>query len=300
MPALSITLPRVPWLYEFPPMFHIPDGTPMVYGSTDPQEAMRSFGLDWGVVVTPLYIRRAMENFESVPSCRAILGGENWKLLGIVGGRKRVLKHEDFFSSISPSLEDDKLIISDGGCLYGGKIVAIRTNYALREITDDTIARVVFSMSYDSSRKKSALVFATNRVLGVEIPSGEIRMQSPESWEANVRPTLDACIDCAQATHDIATHSIPNPDGTQLGEYFCRVYQRRPGITTKRCGIIYDHLRNYYDPSFWLAMLAVCVLEDYKVYFSPQEQDRRTDQCLFGIGAKIKTRALGLAATTET
>jgi hypothetical protein len=180
--------------------------------------------------------------------------------------------------------------------LYGGKVVLLRLRANLIPISSDVTMRLVMSMSYDGSRPPALTCFASNRTWGVDIPCGEVPIKTVNGMPqvpADLMEYLEAYADADQGVQE----QMLNTSAQGLVSNFWEdVYRKKQKTTTTRLTTLYGHLLQFYPESKWLAVMAVCIYEDYKLYFSAQEQDRRTDQCLFGIGAKIKNRAMNLSA----
>lgn len=295
MPNGAPTLPDKNWLYQWPPLLNTRQGGPMTVSSTDIEESLSVFGINWTVDTRPIFLRHDGTSLITIPTNHAEVNGASDAVLGIFGTKHRPVQHVDFFRQLGPLLDPVSLLVFDGGWLHGGKIVILRATSNRGLVDLDTPARLVLSVHHNGQRAPAIKIFASNRTLGIDYPIGSVGVGSnrspkiPEDIDADIY----AAIDCASTLVELA-RGIPVTGDDVLKRYFLKVYNRPDSTTIRRLFDIYRHLLPFYDASFWLAFITICVYEDYKVYHSPAEQDRRAEHSLFGLGAQIKHRALGL------
>jgi len=303
MPASqTIQMPDVEWLYIFPPLLDtspVHESGLIAYQSDDLGSVFDAFQLRWRVIESSVLAKISESECLTVPSHKAICRLHNQKVLGMVSSSTPVVHHLELFHQIEPFLGSDSLLIDGGGQIYGGRIVMLRAQATLLQVNPDITLRVLLSMSYDGTRPPSINCFAGNRTWGFDIPCGNVPVKVVGGMPqvcADLMEHLEAIADETQTKIERAANVGPTQN---LDEFWRGVYGKRQLTTVRRLHVVYERLLEYYEPSNWLAAMAVCVYEDYKLYFSAQEQDRRADQCLFGIGAKIKQRALNLASGNQ-
>ena len=292
MPDAPVTLPQVPWLYVTPPVLDAPRADEFHDNSI--QSALDSFGLNWHALRRRVWFDRPSDStFQPVPRHHAIVRGDNETLLGLVGHKLDQCDHIAAFQSLAPLLGGQGLSILDAGVIYGGQKAVLRCVAPFEPVGDTELKLVIaFVVGHLGANTTAFHVFARNATLGFDIPLGH------NAWTVGgsdgimifARDRRDALV-----SKMINTETYPARNDTGINDYFSTVYLSS-SVRVKRVRHIYDHLLQFYSPGIQTAFQAVCVHEDYKVYHAAKEQDRRVDEALFGLGAKVKMRALNLMA----
>lgn len=289
------------------------------------QEAIKEAGLDWDVVLEPVYITDDVVRFEEVPDYFATVRTRDHKPLGVVGKRYTPVQNSQAFSFFDPFVQDGSAAYHTAGSLKGGKLVWVLVK--LREEAevapgDKLESYLLFSNSHDGSRCVD-VQFTDVRVVCWNTLSKatyraedgkEQRLRVPHT--KSVHDTLEAIQGIVDARHRAFTASLDeyrrlactdiNRDDL---ERFVRLVIR--DADPENAQAVEEKVRGedqiidlfQHGPSnnlrairgsWWAALNSVTEYIDHR---RGKDQGNRVHSALVGAGAETKRRALELAST---
>lgn len=268
--------------------------------------AMAEAGLNWLVVKRDTFIRsEADRSFHSIPGNYAIVRGDDETVLGIVGSHYTPLQNVDAFHFFDRFLAERGGKYERAGCLYrGGRVwLMARLPRNIQLPNGENIEEHAILVNSHDGDSRVAYGF-----VGVRELNGTVLQLAESDYEAfggirhrrNVARNVMATSELgeqAQSAFGRALDSFSKMTADRMGPdvaraYFRKVYRRPAGTKWRAEDKVMAGFEVSPEKTLWAAYGVVIAQEDFKPYYAEDSVSRRLAHVWWGIGAKVKYRAL--------
>lgn len=281
----------------------------------DSNLAMQAAGLDWSVDKRDVFTKATDgRSFQSVPGTYGVVRSDTQRAVGIVGSHYTALQNRDAFAFFDPILNELGGCYETAGSLHGGSRVWVLVRLAgeLRIKGNDVVKKyALLANSHDGDSRVSygftgIRVCCTN-TLKLALSDYEafggsrhrLNVASNVAAASGIMRTMADTFLKAEATFKAMANIHLNP--MEANAYFRKVYERPVGMgwrAEERLQELWNTGRGNSERgirgTLWAAYNAVTEYEDYKEYYADDAPARRLTQVWWGIGAKLKYRALAV------
>ncbi len=128
----------------------------VVAGAMTAAQAIRDAGLDWEVVLRPVFVDLPSIGMQRLEDKSATVRLDNNFVLGVVGQRYRVIQNKELFGFFDPVVDRGEAIYHTAGALYEGRkvwlLAKLPEEYYVPGVPDDLIHNyILLASSHDGS-----------------------------------------------------------------------------------------------------------------------------------------------------
>lgn len=280
----------------------------------DSSLAIDAAGLNWKVEKRPILFNRT-GGYETCSGVFANVRLDTEKLVGVVGNHYTSFQNRDAFSFFDPILRDHGGRYETAGSLYGGRRVwvLVKLDGEIRVKRDDVVKKYALLSNSHDGQSRVLYGFTGIRVCctnTLRLALSDCEAFGGSRHRRNVANNVAAAsriMETAVSTFGKATELFTgmanvNLTAAQVNEYFRKVYYRPASIGWRA----EDKLTELFETgrgnsergvrgTLWAAYNAVTEYEDYRPYYAAENASRRLEHVWWGLGAKVKFRALQVA-----